>query len=453
MNNTNLNNNLTTKAEGSRGRKKHYIPVKRKFYASHLFALAWMAMSIVFSIPWVRDFGELVTLPVSLLVIGGISYLPGYMNAFMVSSLLFDRQPSFKVTDPEVPVSILIACHNEEGNIKDTLRYISAQDYDGPLHIYVIDNNSSDNTPEAARLGAEELGLEITVLSEKVPGKHHALNRAIGNVETELVITLDADTVLHPAAIRYLISRLVSSPDDVCAVAGTVLVRNSRGRFLARVQEWDYFLGIASVKRLQGLFQGTLVAQGAFSVYKTKAVREVGGWPDAIGEDIVLTWGFLSRNWRVYYEPLAVAFTDVPEGLRHFIRQRSRWARGMIEALRITKPWKQPIPYVKYMTGVNLVMPYLDFVYTFCWLPGLVLAMFGHYWIVGPATLFVLPLALLQNYILYRYQRGIFSRLNLKIRQNRFGFIAFVLFYQMLMSPISVWGYLQETFRLRRVWK
>ncbi|CAH2213818.1 glycosyltransferase [Tepidibacter aestuarii] len=61
----------------------------------------------------------------------------------------------------------------------------------------------------------------------------------------------------------------------------------------------------------------------------------MGGWPDAIGEDIVLTWKFLSNNWKVYFEPLAVAFTEVPVVLKYFYRQRSRWARGMIEALKV----------------------------------------------------------------------------------------------------------------------
>ena len=75
----------------------------------------------------------------------------------------------------------------------------------------------------------------------------------------------------------------------VQAVAGSVLVRNSRDSLGTRMQEWDYFLGIASVKRMQGLYQGTLVAQGAFSLYRTEAVLAAGGWPDAIGEDIVLT--------------------------------------------------------------------------------------------------------------------------------------------------------------------
>ncbi len=148
-----------------------------------------------------------------------------------------------------------------------------------------------------------------------------------------------------------------------------------------------------------------------------------------------------------------MAFTDVPVTLKHLSRQRSRWARGMIEALKVVKPWQHPIRYVRYLTGVNFFMPYLDIVYTFVWIPGLILALFGHYWVVGPMTLFVLPLALMQNFILYRYQRFVFRKLDLKIRRNRLGFIAYVLFYQMLMSPMSVLGYMQELFFLKRVWK
>ncbi|MFY0543909.1 glycosyltransferase [Brevibacillus sp. H7] len=200
-------------------------------------------------------------------------------------------------------------------------------------------------------------------------------------------------------------------------------------------------------------YQGTLVAQGAFSLYKTEVIREIGGWPDAIGEDIVLTWRLLGTNRRVYFEPLAVAFTDVPEAFKHFFRQRSRWARGMIEALKVIKPWEHPIMFTRFLSGYNLIMPYLDIVYTFCWIPGLLAACFGYFWIVGPATLLVLPLALLQNYILYRYQKYVFRTLNLKIRRNWWGFIAYVLCYQMIMSPVSVWGYLQEWLKLRRVWK
>lgn len=367
--------------------------------------------------------------------------------------MIFDRQPSFKDENPSKDVTILIAARNEADNIENTLSYIAKQDYMGHIKIFVIDNASSDDTSLIALESGKKLNLDITVIREDNPGKFNALNTALKYVSTDLVITLDADTLLHKSAVRYLIARIESAPENVCAVAGSVLVRNSRENSITRIQEWDYFLGIASIKRLQGLYQGTLVAQGAFSLYKTDCVRKIGGWPDAIGEDIVLTWNLLKRNWRTYFEPLAVAFTSVPSTIKVFARQRSRWARGMIEALKTTKPWQQPQTYTKYLTGINLLMPYLDLSYTFFWLPGLILACFGYFWIVGPATLLVLPLTFISYSILYKYQKYVFRKLNLKVRKNRAGFFMFILFYQMIMSPVAVWGYAQELFKLKRVWK
>jgi poly-beta-1,6-N-acetyl-D-glucosamine synthase len=434
-------------------KRKLYIPVIWKFWVSHMIALAWLALSVYVSIPWVKELGELVSLPISLLIITGIAFIPGYLNAFMVASLIVDRQPIFKVLDPKEPVTILIACHNEEKTIEWTLTKIAGQDFSGHIKIIVIDNHSTDRTAETAKNAGVRLGLNLTVLYEKKAGKHFALNKGLQYVQTEYVITLDADTLLHKSAIRNLISRMKSAPKEVCAVAGAVLVRNSRENWLARIQEWDYFLGIASIKRLQGLYQGTLVAQGAYSLYKTEAIKAVGGWPDAIGEDIVLTWRFLQRNWRVYFEPTAIAFTDVPTTFIHFTRQRSRWARGMIEALKEIKPWQHPMIFTRYLTGCNFVMPYIDATYTFVWIPGFFAALFGIFWIVGPYTLFVLPVTLLSYFILYRYQKGIFTELGLRVRKNKIGFILYVLFYQMIMSPVSVWGYIQEVFHLQRVWK
>jgi hypothetical protein len=100
------------------------------------------------------------------------------------------------------------------------------------------------------------------------------------------------------------------------------------------------------------------------------------------------------------------------------------------------------------------LIPALDVADALVWLPGLVLAATGRYWIVGPYTLAVLPLTLVVNAILYRYQRRrVFNVLGLRVRRNSLGFIAFVLTYQMLMSPIAVVGYGQELLGLRRRWK
>jgi poly-beta-1,6-N-acetyl-D-glucosamine synthase len=435
-------------------RRRGYVPVTAKFLVAQTLAVGWLGASIWLSLPWVRELADAITILPAILVVCLIAYLPGWLVAFLAISLLLDRQPPLRDSHPTVPVTVVIAARNEAERIQETLAYIARQDYAGPIEVLVIDNGSTDGTRTVAEAYGAATGQPVRCVSEPRPGKSHALNTGLAAVGTELVITLDADTLLHPRAVRQLVGRLLSAPPDVQAVAGSVLVRNSRDNLWTRMQEWDYFLGIASVKRMQGLYQGTLVAQGAFSLYRARAVAAAGGWPDAIGEDIVLTWQLMRQGARVYYEPSAVAFTAAPARLVHLVRQRARWARGMIEGLRSVKPWDQPRWLLRFLTAIDLLIPALDVAYALVWLPGLALAATGRYWIVGPYTLAVLPLTLVVNLILYRFQRRrVFNLLGLRIRRNTMGFVGFVLAYQMLMSPIAVAGYGQELLGLRRRWK
>ena len=75
------------------------------------------------------------------------------------------------------------------------------------------------------------------------------------------------------------------------------------------MQEWDYTLGIFGIKLIQSSYNSTLVAQGAFSAYKTEMLREIGGWQDCVGEDIVLTWQLLSKGYETNFSKNAIAFT------------------------------------------------------------------------------------------------------------------------------------------------
>ena len=450
------NNIQFSKRNTDSTKSKLYIPIKYKFIISLIISILWVIFSYYVSKQWISDLSEVTSsIFLAIFIIAGIAYVPGFMNAFLVSSLLLDKQPKFKVTYPTDDVTILVAAYNEEVGIFNTLSYIKNQSYNGKINTIVINNNSNDNTCLEVERAKKELNMDILLLHENTPGKFNALNHGLKFVKTKYVITLDADTLIHKEAVNYLISRIKSSPNDVCAVAGSMLVRNSRDNLLAKIQEWDYFLSIASIKRMQGLYQGTLVAQGAFSLYETSVVKSVGGWSDAIGEDIVLTWKMLKEGYRVYFEPHAVAFTDVPIKLSHFVKQRSRWARGMIEALREVKPWQQSSIYYKFLTGIDLLIPYMDFSYTFFWIPGVILAVFFQkYYIVGPMMLLVFPLTLISFYILYYYQANVvFKNLNLKVRKNILGFFIFILCYQIVMSPVSLYGYVQELIGAKRVWK
>jgi biofilm PGA synthesis N-glycosyltransferase PgaC len=429
-----------------------YVPIWGKFVLAQTFALGWVAFSVWLSLPWFRDLSTVVSPLVAFLMITFVAYIPGYLVALLCASLVLDHPPAFHVTHPTTPLTVLIAARNESAVIRSTLEYLADQDYDGPISVILVDNGSTDDTALLARSAADRLRLDFRVLFESVPGKSNALNTGLGEVETELVATVDADTLLHPSAIRLLVARLLSAPHDVVAVAGHVFVRNSRDGWVAQMQGWDYALGISAIKREQSLFQGTLVAQGAFSVYRSDAVEEVGGWPSGVGEDIMLTWRFLAHDHRVYHEPLAAAFTTVPVTLRTLARQRARWARGMIEAIGDVHPFRQPRLLPRFLAAVDLVVPWLDAAFTFVWLPGLVLALTGRFWIVGPYTVFVVPLSFAAAGLMRHENHKCFDALGLTTRRSRLGFLSYVLTFQAIQSPVSLWGYTRELLHLRKTW-
>jgi biofilm PGA synthesis N-glycosyltransferase PgaC len=432
--------------------RRRYIALRVKLLLVVVAALGWAGFSLWISIPWMEALGQSITLPLAITVILGIAIIPGYLNANLVASLLIDRPPQLRFDLSYPAVTVVIACFNEERTIEETLDYAAGQDYPGELRILVADDGSTDRTAELARRRSA-VSPRISVLSLPHGGKARTLTRTLAEVTTPLVATVDADTLLMPSALKRLVARFLVSPPDTAAVAGAVFVRNSRRNLFTRAQEWDYFLGIASVKRQQGLFQSTMVAQGAFSLYRTASVVEAGGWPDRIGEDIVLTWAMLRAGGRVCYEPTAAAFTGAPEKPTAFARQRRRWARGMIEGLRehgraLISARRASVHAVL----VNFVFPFVDVVYTIAFPAGLVLALFGNFAIVGPVTLVVLPLNLALSAVMFRLSRQSFGEVGLKVRRNRLGFLAYLLAYQLVMSPISVAGYTQEMLGTRRRW-
>jgi biofilm PGA synthesis N-glycosyltransferase PgaC len=435
-------------------RKSVYISVAAKFWISVCFGVVWVGGSVWLSLPWLHDLSGYVGWPGAVIVVALVAYLPALLMSFMAMSLLLDRQPTLRVSHPTAGVTVVIAARNEEAGIGETIRHAVRTDYDGPVTYMLADNGSTDTTCMVASLTAAVMGIRLVIVHEPTPGKANALNHALRMVDTPYVVTVDADTLLHEQALRRLVSRLESAPPDTVAVAGAVMVRNSRANLLTRMQEWDYFLGIAAVKRMQGLYQSTLVAQGAFSLYRTDELRRIGGWPDAIGEDIVVTWRLMEAGDRVLTEPTAIAFTDAPTQLTHFMRQRARWARGMVEALRSVPPWHQRRVLARFVAGIDLLIPLLDIGYALIWIPGLVLACLGYPVIVGTWTLAVLPITLAVYGGLRRYQHHkVFAPLDLKVRRNRVGYLAFILAYQVFCSAASLKGYSQELSGTHRRWK
>lgn len=345
-----------------------------------------------------------------------------------------------------------MAAYNEQDNIVSTIESIALQHYPGALEVIVVNDGSRDNTAELVKQQLpHHAWLRLLDLPGNV-GKARALNEALTQVSHTITITVDADSWLFRDALQSIVERYVQDPPSTRAVAGGVMVRNSRETWMTRAQEWDYFQGIAAIKRVQSLYQGTMVAQGAFSLYDTATLREIGGWPDCIGEDIVLSWSILKAGHRIGYCEDALLFTNAPTTLLQFARQRKRWSRGMIEAFKqhpdILLIRSLPSAFVYW----NLLFPFLDLIFTLVFIPGVVLALFGYFWIVGPITLALIPMAMGMNYFMYRIGCRMFEQLGLQVRFNPSGFFIYSLFYSLIMQPVSLAGYVAEVLNLRKSW-
>ena len=441
-----------------RGRPRIYISVPAKFCIALFFAFAWVILSVMLSRPWMQSLSEQTHPLFALFAITFIAYVPGFMNTFLVVSLLLDRRPQRRQPVEYPPVTILVAAYQEEAAIADTLTSIANCGYPGPLEVLVLNDGSSDGT---AQIAAEAIdGLTLDWRSEarlldfaNNRGKSAVLNEGLRQAKNELIITVDGDSRLHPGALTRLVERYLSDPPNTQAVAGAILVRNSRENIITGAQEWDYFHGIAAVKRMQSLYQGTLVAQGAFSLYRREALEAVGGWKDVVGEDIVLSWAMLDKGYRIGYAEDAIAWTNAPNSFRQFARQRQRWARGLIEALNQHEALLFKPRLTQMFIWWNLLFLPLDATYSFVFIPGVIAALLFHiYWIAGLMTLTVIPVAILWNGVIFREQAKMFREQGLKVRHNPRGLAFYLACYALIMQPICVWGYAVESLGLRKIW-
>ncbi len=428
------------------------MSVVSKFLLASLAATSWAAFSVWAARYWFAELAGIAGPALAAFVIAFIAIVPGFMNAFLLASLALDRRPPRARLESYPEVTVLVAAYNEAASIAQTLRSIARQDYPARIEVIVIDDGSHDSTSADAQAIGIDLDRLRVITLERNAGKAVALNAGLAQVRTVSMITVDADCHLAPSAVRHLVERFSGDSPGTRAVAGTMLVRNSRTNWITRAQEWDYFQGIAATKRVQSLYHGVLVAQGAFSIYDTATVREAGGWPDAIGEDIVLTWELLARGHRIGHAEDACAFTSVPETLGQFLGQRRRWARGMIEAFRRTPGIVVKVRLSTMFILWNALFPLLDIAYVFAFIPGIVLALFGHFWIVGPMTLALLPVGLAMNAYMFRVESGMFEAEGFTVRKNPSGFVTYVLAYGLVLQPASVLGYISEFFNLRRTW-
>lgn len=238
------------------------------------------------------------------------------------------REQSRTVAVDEWPaLTVIVPAYNEEGYIGPTIEAFLEADYPvGKREIVVVDDGSTDATFAEAR--AYESGF-VSVFSKGNGGKHSALNYGLEHVDTDLVVTVDADSVVAPDALKGLIRSLEANP-DAGAIAGNVKVSN-RGTHVTKLQALEYVIGISTFRRVLDLLGVVTVVPGCLGLFRREAIETVGGYSEeTLTEDFDLTVALLKRGISIHHSN-AIVYTEAPDTWRDLYRQRLRWFRGNLQ--------------------------------------------------------------------------------------------------------------------------
>ncbi len=247
--------------------------------------------------------------------------------------------PRLAVPGLAVPrLAVIVAAYNEAAILAAALAALAAQS-DRPDLVLVADDGSTDDTAALLREMAPESGLNLRHLALPHAGKARALNAALGNCETEIVLTVDADTRLAAGAIAAMRQAFAADPALVAAtgvlqpLCGTGLGQRAFQWF----QTYEYvrnFLSRYAWMRADGL----LLISGAFAGFRRNAVMAVGGFdPDCLVEDYELIHRLRrvsaqqGLGWTTAVLGHALATTEAPGTVSAFLRQRRRWFGGFLQ--------------------------------------------------------------------------------------------------------------------------
>jgi peptidoglycan-N-acetylglucosamine deacetylase len=267
---------------------------------------------------------------IGFIFIAGIMLVSGRALIIGLLALIEKLRPTTPANPDYKPaVTIMIPAYNEEGVIVQTVRAAIASDYPR-LEVLVIDDGSTDRTAELVQqlFGRDS---RVRLLLQTNGGKPSALNHGLSEATGEIIVSIDADTVVDSEAVPLLV-RHFADP-KVGAVAGNVKVMN-RNRWITRWQALEYITSQNLEKRAFDLLNCIPVVPGAAGAWRADLLRASGGFSgDTVAEDTDLTLTIRRNGWKILYDEDAIGRTEVPETANALIRQRFRWTFGTLQAV------------------------------------------------------------------------------------------------------------------------
>ena len=273
------------------------------------------------------------------------------------------KEPSAQ-DDASLPmVSLVVPAYNEGPVIQAALRSLLKLDYPN-YEVLVVDDGSTDDTYEKALAVARSSGVvPVRVITKANGGKADALNAGIASARGEFILNMDGDTKLSRNTLRACV-RHFENP-RIGAVAGNVKVLN-RENLWTRIQALEYVEGLAMARKAQSFMRLVNIIPGPLGMFRKSVLQQVHGYDnDTFAEDCDLTLKVLTRGWHVAYEPSAIAWVETPSRLLDLLKQRYRWTRGILQAMRkhraaLFRPGKAGVNFyiLWYMMFESIIWPF-----------------------------------------------------------------------------------------------
>ncbi|MFA5883176.1 MAG: glycosyltransferase [Acidimicrobiia bacterium] len=249
-----------------------------------------------------------------------------------------------------VSVDVLVCTYDEPVAVVEAT-LVGCRAITAPHTTYLLDDG---RRPEMADLAAR-LGARYVTRPDNDHAKAGNINHALGVVDGELILVLDADHVPMPDILDAMSGyfadpevALVQSPHDF----------SNRDSFqhtkLQRHEQTLFYSVIAPGKdRHNAMFWC-----GSATLLRRVALLEVGGvLYDTIAEDFHTTIAMHARGWRTRYHDEVLVQGLAPHDLAAFLLQRARWARGNLGVFRtrenpLTCPGLRPKQRASYFASL-----------------------------------------------------------------------------------------------------
>jgi len=322
----------------------------------------------------------------------------------------------------ELPlVSVVIPAYNEEETIGQAIESAFNQTYPN-IEVIVVDDGSTDNTAKIASDFSNRYPGKVRLIKhEKNFGKFKALNSGISVAKGEFIYHMDADGSLAPDNVEKIVS-IFNNDGELGAAASMVAISNDKNA-LTKLQQIEYLFEQLIVRYSQSTGKNVIICPGAGSLFKRESAKDLEVSDRTLTEDADYSFEVRRHGWKAGQEVDAVSFTEAPESLSAFTKQRIRWLYGVLQTITHHK-WSLRDPWVIWAWLGYILTPFAMVVLFSIPVLGLILgqaylAYFLPYFLIG-FTIFAISRLIPLGLYKYRGKASLIPYLPLYIFYNTY---------------------------------